>query len=179
MLLILYFHFYFLKNLSPQASVYSFQPERTSWEDQRRQIQANSISLLRWIKWPYYEDVKLKGKAIRWYSTCCHLSVKVCTTCSGGAVRLRKRYTRFSSVNTHENRNPWPVAGLPAVLSFCPLPRAATPADGGSKERFCIKDPDPQFPLSSPTSGWQVVQEGARKNKPLLLCLQLQWEIKD
>lgn len=88
---LIYFYFYIIIIFFFQASIYSFQPERISWEDPRRQIQANSISLLWWVEWHHYKDVKFKGKDYKMILSVSifQLSFGVCVL-SRRAMRLKK-----------------------------------------------------------------------------------------
>lgn len=88
---LIYFYFYIIIIFFFQASIYSFQPERISWEDPRRQIQANSISLLWWVEWHHYKDVKFKGKDYKIILSVSifQLSFGVCVL-SCRAMRLKK-----------------------------------------------------------------------------------------
>lgn len=155
-----------------QASIHSFQPERTSWKDQRRQIQANSLSLLWWIEWHYYEDVKFKGKvctiiyflflSITLWSVMFPLieqwdwrNIKCISLGKSTLLRQVKTSCKFGKLHV--------LAGyLLCFLYVCS--HSAILTQLVTKRTRVISSP------SLPTSEWQVVREGVGR-RTLLLCL--------
>lgn len=53
---------YFKKNTVLQASIYSLQPEGVGRKDKGREVQTNTVSLLRAIERTSQRDAELKGK---------------------------------------------------------------------------------------------------------------------